>query len=290
MIAPILALCASVLQSDQTAWQPGPALPTPVSNNAVAALMTPDGPAVFSFLGLDATKRWDGIVARSFRWTVGDTVWTELRPVPGPGRLAATAEGWRNRVFLFGGYTVARNGSEKSVPNVDIYDPATDRWSRGSDIPVAVDDAVSGVWRDSLIYLISGWHDTGNVADVQIYDPARDTWTAATPIPGTPVFGHAGVIVENAIVYIDGVRVNPGRPRFTMEGSSWRGDIYPSDPTRVTWTRLPDHPGPALYRAAGGWSGIGSCSRPVQTIRTTTTASVTTRSLRNRALPCWATT
>jgi N-acetylneuraminic acid mutarotase len=231
-------------------WEVGPPLLLPVSNNAVAGLVTPDGPAVFSFLGLDATKRWDGVTARSFRLRLSDGVWEEIAAPPGPGRLAGTAQAVGGRIFLFGGYTVAEDGSEKSVPGVDVWDPADDSWSAAAPMPVPVDDAVSGVWRDSLIVLVSGWYDRDNVADVQIFDPALDRWQAATPIPGPPVFGHAGAIAGDLIVYLDGVRTAEEQPRFRMAGSAWLGAIDPEDPADIRWTRLPDHPGPPLYRAA----------------------------------------
>jgi len=230
-------------------WQAAPALPRPVSNNAVVAVSTPSGPAVFSLMGLDSTVRWDGVVDWVFRWNVGERSWQEVAPVPGPGRLAATAQAVGGSIYLFGGYTVAQDGSEQSLPNVDILDPETGEWRAGTPIPVPVDDAVSGVWRDSLIYLVSGWHDEENVPDVQLYDPATDAWQQATPIPGRPVFGHAGGIAGNSIVYVDGVRTHPARPRFRMEGGAWRGDIDPADPTSIAWRRIADHPGPPLYRA-----------------------------------------
>ena len=236
-------------------WKTAPPLPRPVSNNAVTALRSPAGASVFSFLGIDETKRWDGLVSWAFRWDVGEDAWREIAPVPGPGRLAPTAEALGAKVYLFGGYTVAQNGSEKSLPNVDIYDPETDTWSRGADMPVPVDDAVSGVWRDSLILLVSGWHDTGNVTDVQIYDPSTDRWRAGTPIPDTPVFGHAGGVAGNAIVYLGGARVTDGQPRYHIEDSAWYGAIDPADPTQIAWTRLDDPPGPPVYRAAA--VGVG---------------------------------
>ena len=238
-------------------WREAPHLPAPVTNNAVAGIMTSTGPAVFSFLGLDETKRWDGIVDWAFRWDVGSDGWRRVAPVPGSGRLASTAQAVGGRIYLFGGYTVAEDGTERSLPNVDVYDPETDSWSGGAPIPVPVDDAVSGVWRDSLIFLVSGWHDRDNVADVQLYDPAADRWRRATPIPGPPVFGHSGAIAGDEIIYLGGVRTSVERPRFRIEGSAWRGRIDPDDPTRIDWTPLPRHPGPPLYRAAaagvGGW-------------------------------------
>jgi len=255
MIGPIVSLCVAILQVVSIQWTKAPDLPIPTANNAVVATNTPNGPAVFSFLGLDSTKQWDGIHSRAFRWTVGDSHWSEIAPVPGPGRLASTAQAVDGKIYLFGGYTVAEDGSERSLPNLDIYDPHTGTWSNGEPIPLPVDDAVSGVWHDSLIYLVSGWHDTGNVAEVQFYDPARDEWKRATPIPGIPVFGHSGSIVGNTIVYIDGARIDSTGPRFTIEHSSWSGEIDNVDPTKITWRRMEQHPGPPLYRAAAGVTG-----------------------------------
>ena len=145
-----LTLLALLLQQPAPQWTVAPELPFPTTNNAVVAVDTERGPAVFSFLGLDSTKRWSGIHARSFRWAIGDPEWSEVQPVPGRGRLAATAQAVAGRIYLFGGYTVDADGSEKSLPNVDIYDPDTDTWNSGAAIPIPVDDAVSGVWADSL--------------------------------------------------------------------------------------------------------------------------------------------
>ena len=134
---------------------------------------------------------------------------------------------------------------------MDIYDPQADEWLRGAPFPLPVDDAVSGLWRDSLIYIVSGWSQRDNVADVQIYDPTADAWLAATPIPGPPVFGHAGAILGDAIVYCDGVRVDRSRDtRFVMSRECYRGEIRPDEPARITWRRLSPHPGPARYRMA----------------------------------------
>ncbi len=227
-----------------------PPLPAPVTNNAVAAARSSAGWALFSFMGLDTTKAWDGVTARSYRWDLGRPAWREIAPPPGPGRLAATAQTVGGRIFLFGGYTVAEDGSERSVPEVDVFDPETETWSAAAPMPVPVDDAVSGVWRDSLVILVSGWHDSDNVAAVQLFDPAAGTWSAATPIPGPPVFGHAGAVSGDLIVYIDGTRVDREPRRFALERSSWAGRIDSADPTRIAWERLPDHPGPGLYRAA----------------------------------------
>lgn len=235
-------------------WMEGPSLPRPLANNAVASLAIDGRTLVFSFLGIGTTKRHDGIVRDAYELEPAAASWRSLPAVPGEeGRIAATAETVRGRVYLFGGYTVDRDGGEVSVGDVDVWDPALRRWSAAAPLPVPVDDAVSGVWRDSLVYLVSGWSQRDNVPSVQVYDPATDRWARATPIPGAPVLGHAGGVADDVIVYCDGVKVNPfRRPRFVISDSCWRGDIDPSDPTRIAWRELAAHPGAPKYRAAAG--------------------------------------
>jgi len=242
------ALATAALQA--TAWTTGPELPAPVTNNAVAAVETTGGWEVYSFLGLDESMSWEGVNSRVFRFRSRTGSWSEIGTVEGPGRLAGTAQTVGGLIYLFGGYTVDAVGSEQSMPSVDIWDPATVRWGSAAAIPVPTDDAVSGVWDDRIVYLVSGWHDTDNIPDVQGYDATMNEWFDATPIPGPPVFGHAGALSGNTIVYIDGVRVDSDPRAFALESSSWRGDIDPDDPTQIQWRRIDDHPGPPLYRAA----------------------------------------
>jgi N-acetylneuraminic acid mutarotase len=233
-----------------------PPIPVAVTNHAVAAGVVGGRWQLFAMLGVDSTKRWSGITRRAWAWADGEARWRALPDVPGgAGRLAATAQVVRGRVYLFGGYTVDSAGQERSVGAVDIWDPDAQAWRAGRPIPVPVDDAVSGVYRDSLIYLVSGWHDTDNVRDVQVYDVAADRWRAGTPIPGPGVFGHGGGMAEGTLVFIDGARRNADGPRYVNEPQAWMGVVDPLDPASITWTRLPDHPPPVRYRPAAAACG-----------------------------------
>lgn len=171
------------------------------------------------------------------------------------GRLAATAQVVRSRLVLFGGYAVDSTGGEKSLPAVDIFEPAEGTWRAGAPMPVPVDDAVSGVYRDSLVYVVSGWADTDNVQDVQVYDVVRNRWFAATPIPGPGVFGHSGGVSGNTIVFVDGAAKQTQGPKYGLIPQVWVGTIDEADPTRIAWTKGAPHPGPPLYRAAAGRCG-----------------------------------
>lgn len=231
-------------------------LPQPVSNNAVAALKSGRRDLVFSLMGIGPKKTWDAITSSGYALDTSTGEWTELTRVPGTGRIAAVAAGARGRVFLFGGYVVDAQGNETTVSDLNVLDLESGRWYRGADIPVPVDDSVAGVYNDRYIYLVSGWSRNDAVANVQVYDIEKDKWEQATPIAGKPVFGHAGALVGDTILYIDGARRNPSgdKPKYVASDECWMGKIDSRDRNKITWSRLPNHPGAARYRIAAGGS------------------------------------
>ena len=238
------------------AWsvERGPDLPMPIANNAVAATTVDGRPQIFSFLGLGTGRDYAAISTRAFVLDPGVGRWESIPEVPGAtGRLAATAQAIGRRVFLFGGYHVAADGKETTSPATDIYLMAERRYQRGADAPLPIDDTVSGVWRERLIYLVSGWSTDRTVTAVQAYDPDADRWLTATPIPGAPVFGHAGGIVGDTIVYCGGAKMLAGgSPKYGASTECYRGDIDPGDPARIAWRAIAAHPGAPRYRAAAG--------------------------------------
>ncbi len=267
-------LCLLLVASLQAADEPKPdPLPAPVSNNAVAISHDEGGPRIFSFMGIGPKKTWDAITTSAYELDPATGKWRERRAVPGvAGRLAASAVALHDQVFIFGGYVVDAQGGENTVSDLNVFIPIENRYYRGQDIPVPVADAVVGLYRDRYIFLIGGWssaapgspHGPGTgstkgdaVSNVQVYDTVKDTWMQATPIPGTPVFGHAGAIIGNTIVYVDGAYKNRGGigPRYLASNECWMGEIPNSrkaDITKIKWTRLLAHPGNARYRIAAG--------------------------------------
>jgi N-acetylneuraminic acid mutarotase len=234
-----------------------PPLPAAVSNNAVATVKVKGNLLLFSFMGIGSKKTWDTITNAAYSMDVDGGKWLQIRPVPGTaGRIAASAMGAREQVFLLGGYVVDAQGSEITVSDVNVYEPLTDRWYRGTDLPVPIDDSVVGVYRNRYLYVISGWSKNDAVRDVQIYDAEKDHWLKGTPITGTPVFGHAGALLGDTIVYADGAHKSssPGQPKYVPSDECWMGKIDHKDPTKIVWTKLPAHPGNARYRIAAGGS------------------------------------
>jgi hypothetical protein len=237
-----------------------PQLPVPVTNNAVAAVPTEAGTQLYTFNGLLEGKTWRDTTARAWTLPPGADAWVELPPVPeGEGRLASVASSVAGRAYVFGGYTVAEDGDEASLPFVHSIAPGESVYTRHADMPVPVDDAVAIPYMDRYIYLVSGWHDLGNVNLVQLYDTQTDSWVQARPWPGPPVFGHAGGIVGNSMVICDGVMVLPAdaeSPRqFVMSDFCARGEIDTEDPRRISWTQIAPHPGAPRYRMASSGAG-----------------------------------
>jgi len=230
-----------------------PSMPAAVSNNAVASLK--GGFELFSLMGVGPKKNWDDVTNQVYIMTMTHAgKWIQGRSVPGPvGRLNAAAGGAKGLVVLMGGYVVDNQGMEATVPDVNVYEPGARRWSRGKDIPVPVDSAVTGVIHDRLVYLIGGRSAGSPVNNVQIYDVEKDAWTQATPFPGTPAFGMAGGVADEAIVVVDGAKPGPtGGPRYVASDECWLGKIDRKDPTKIEWSKLPPHPGTARFGIAGG--------------------------------------
>lgn len=239
-----------------------PPLPEATSNNAVAYVETGGDRFIASFNGIGKGLGQSDIHARTWVYSFARGRWEEGPDVPGgPGRLASVAVSVGERAFVFGGYTVAEDGAERSLPTTHEFDPAKKRFRTRQDMPIAVDDAVAFVYRSRYVYLVSGWHDLGNVNVVQLYDTKTDRWTQASPWPGRSVFGHAGGSVEGQIVICDGVAIDAAilPRRFVAVDQCYRGRIDAEDPRRIDWWRVPPHPGPPCYRmAATGSKKLGA--------------------------------
>jgi N-acetylneuraminic acid mutarotase len=251
LLLTLLLAAALLLAADQPQLSN---MPAAVSGNAVAALK--GGLELFSIMGVGPRKTWDDVTNRVYIFSLTTGKWRDGRPVPGvAGRLGASAINAKGKVFLFGGYVVDKQG-ELTVSDVNAYVPEEHKWFRGADIPVPVDHAVIGVNHDRYVYLVGGRSKNGPVNNVQVFDAEKNTWSQGTPFPGTPVFGHAGGLADDAIVFVDGAKQNPAAgARYLASEECWVGKIDHKDPNKIEWSKLPAHPGPAHFGIASGAEG-----------------------------------
>ncbi len=238
-------------------WTELDTMPFRTSNNAVCEAVVNGEEYVFSFGGIDPTKTAAGIHQRSAKYSVSANLWSEIAPLPDTlGKIAKGASFVKGKIYILGGYHVLPNGNEISSNRVHVYNPATDAYeANGTPITLAIDDHVQAVYKDSLIFVVTGWSNTSNRPDVQIYDPSLDQWQAGTSVPNTnffKAFGASGTIIGDTLYYHGGVS---GSASFVARTFMRKGYINPADPTDITWAQMADAPGNPGYRSACSSAG-----------------------------------
>lgn len=241
-------------------------LPEPVSNNAVTAVKANNKQYIISFAGLGPNKTHSDVHSKTYVYQVESNHWQQKSSVPMSlpiidkesghtitGRLASVATSIGPLAYIFGGYTVASDHAEISVPDVYSYNVVDDIYTALAPMPVPVDDTVALTYQNRFIYLISGWHNDGNVNLVQMYDTQSNTWSQASPFPGKPVFGQAGAIVGNKLMVCDGVKIDfhyDKRRTYAAEPACFLGSISKQSVNVIDWRKVKHPTGAARYRMA----------------------------------------
>ena len=218
-------------------------LPVRVSNNAVCEGFIGNIPYLFSFAGIDSTKTPEGIHLKSYRYNTetGDVL--RLPDVPDTmGKIGVAASEVNGVIYIIGGYHVFPNFNELTSEKVHRYDIVSNTFlADGASLIKATDDHVQAVYKDSLIYVVTGWSNTGNITNVQIYDTYNNSWQAGTSLPNSHAyksFGASGTIVGDTIFYFGGAQ---SIGSFGPQNRLRKGVINPNDPTEIVWsTEIPD--------------------------------------------------
>jgi N-acetylneuraminic acid mutarotase len=131
--------------------------------------------------------------------------WTTKEPLYNPvdDYASAVVDG---RIYILGGFEGLHHGAP--VDFNQIYDPKTDTWSRGAQMPNvtrwASAVATTGQKAPKQIYVIGGVTDVFAYNTTQIYNPKTDTWTLGAEMSTAKC--QLTTAVNNDIIYAIGGR------------------------------------------------------------------------------------
>jgi non-specific serine/threonine protein kinase len=179
----------------------------------------------------------------------GGAGWRRLAPVPSE-RTEVAAAALGRRIWVLGGY--ATDG--KTLATAEVYDTATDSWSRGPDLPVAVNHAMAATL-DGVLYVAGG--NDGHRPSDQLARLDGDRWRRLAPLPRGRQAG--GLVALDGRLYLVGGVVEGGLAADTQ--------VY--DPAADRWSVAPGLPTPRehlgaaatggrVYVVGGRTGGIGS--------------------------------
>ena len=164
---------------------------------------------------------------------------------------------YKDRIYVIG----ALNGSypyEDPISHVYIYDPKTDSWTKGAEIPEDRRRGAAGaaVYNDQ-IYVVGGiqnGHASGQVRWLDSFDPATGQWTKLANAPRKR--DHFQVAVINDKLYAAGGRRSSQATGQTFELTIPEVDVY--NFATGQWTPLPPSGDLPTERAGSTTIAVGN--------------------------------
>ena len=111
-----------------------------------------------------------------------------------------------NKIYLIGGGNKTSDGTFPVTLN-QIYNPATNTWNFGQNVPTGLWDAdagaTTGVFAPKRIYVLGGAYYNIAYNLTQRYNPEANIWTIDTPIP-TPRYELGVAVLDDELYAIGG--------------------------------------------------------------------------------------
>ena len=182
--------------------------------------------------GPPATVGYDFV---SGRWNTS----AAQRPFAGHHHAAEVVD---DKLYVLGGLGHGSNGK------LQIFDPATNHWSLGADLPFATGAASSAVI-DGKIYVAGGIVGSSTTSQAAVYDPDTDMWSLIAPMPLGR--NHAASATDGVRLFVFGGRgAGSGNGNTVAVGFD---DVQIYDPGTNTWeSNASNATIPALPQKRGG--------------------------------------
>lgn len=123
-------------------------------------------------------------------------VWREGAPCP-VARFESLGVVVEDKLWVMGGFISA---DLRVTPRIDIYDPATDVWTRGPDLRAAETHFGTFYYEGEIWFVggFSGW-PARLLSDVWRYRPSNDTWSTGPDLP--QIGAGAAVAVVGTVLH-----------------------------------------------------------------------------------------
>jgi hypothetical protein len=133
-----------------------------------------------------------GVITSAVKaYDVSANVWRSKAPYPVRVRGTNGAVEIKGKIYVSGGFT-RRFDAQRGVYRLEVlrslymYDPATDKWTRLRDLPIAAVHGVSAAY-NGMLYVATG-------GGLWRYNPSTDSWELLGPIPHDPGYGGGGFV------------------------------------------------------------------------------------------------
>ena len=144
---------------------------------------------------------------------------------------------YQGKIYVMGAFT-GGYPDETPISHVYTYDPTSDLWEQGAEIPEARRRGAAGVVvHNDRFYIVCGIRN-GHLGDyknwLDEYDPATGTWTELPDAPHTR--DHFQAAVADGKIYVAGGRNSSAATEQTFELTVAEADVYDLDAQR--WETL----------------------------------------------------
>ena len=123
-------------------------------------------------------------------------------------RAFANAAALDGKLYIAGGVDEGFYWNDVGLVDVQVFDPATNRWTRIADLPVRARIQLAAL--NGTLYAIASLRERA-VTRTYAYDPSRNLWTRLRDAP-VLLYGAAVGVVDSGIYAIGGYSVATDRP------------------------------------------------------------------------------
>ena len=161
---------------------------------------------------------------------------------------------YQGLIWVIGAFKNNSFPNETPADFIWAYNPATDEWIQGPEIPSGRKRGSAGlVIHNDKFYVIAGntiGHNGGYVSWFDEFDPATGTWSALADAPRARDHFHAAVMGDK--LYISGGRLSGG-PGGTFAPLIAEVDVY--DFSSQSWSTVADLPTPRAAASVAPFKG-----------------------------------